>query len=34
MGPPLSAYIGERFVHVILRELAKRVDTTSTFGCR
>lgn len=34
MGPPLSAYIGERFVHVVLSELAKRVDKNSKYGCR
>jgi hypothetical protein len=33
MGPKLSAYIGERFVHAVLKELAKRVDADSKLGC-
>jgi len=34
MGPLLSAYIGERFVYVVLRELAKRVEQTPKLGCK
>jgi len=34
MGPQLSAYIGERFVYVVLKELAKRAETDPKLGCR
>jgi hypothetical protein len=34
MGPPLSAYIGERFVYTVLADLAKRVDKAPRLGCR
>ena len=34
MGPQLSAYIGERFVHTLLGELAKRVDKSAKLGCK
>ncbi len=33
MGPQLSAYIGERFVYALLRELAKRVESNPRLGC-
>jgi hypothetical protein len=33
-GPNLSAYIGERFVYALLRELAKRADKDPKLGCK
>lgn len=32
-GPRLSAYLGERFVHALLKELARRVDKDPRLGC-
>jgi hypothetical protein len=33
-GPNLSAYIGERFVYSLLRELARRADKNAKLGCK
>ncbi|MBA2543116.1 MAG: hypothetical protein H0V17_25975 [Deltaproteobacteria bacterium] len=33
MGPKLSAYIGERFVYAVLKELARRVERDPKLGC-
>ncbi len=34
IGPRMNAYIGERFVHALLKELAKRVDKDPKLGCK
>jgi hypothetical protein len=33
LGPRMNAYIAERFVYVLLKELARRVDQDATLGC-
>ena len=33
IGPRMNAYIGERFVHALLKELAKRVEKDPKLGC-
>jgi hypothetical protein len=33
MGPKINAYVGERFVHALLAELARRADKKPKLGC-
>jgi hypothetical protein len=33
IGPRMNAYIGERFVHALLKELARRVEKDPKLGC-
>ncbi len=34
IGPRMNAYIGERFVHALLAELARRVERDPKLGCK
>jgi hypothetical protein len=34
IGPRMNAYIGERFVHALLKELAKRLEKDPNLGCK
>ncbi len=34
MGPKINAYVGERFVHAVLAELARRIEKDPRLGCK